>query len=184
MGAGVRIALVMSDPIPPPAAPGSMPVAVFDIDGVLADVRHRLRHVRSKPKDWQAFFADAVRDEPHPQGLALLREMARDHDVLLLTGRPEHTRPQTQAWLESYGLGAYPVHMRPVGDRRPAAVVKRQFLRDLARTCTIALVVDDDPVVVGILREAGFEVHHAEWEQRAEQEQAALLEVQEVEGRS
>lgn len=180
----MRIALVMSDPILPPPAPGSMPVVVFDIDGVLADVRHRLRHVRAKPKDWPAFFAAAVRDEPHPQGLALLRELARDHDVLLLTGRPEHTRPQTQAWLESHGVGGYPLRMRPAGDRRPAAVVKRQVLRDLARTRTVALVVDDDPVVVETLRAAGFDVHHAEWERRAEQEQAALLEAQEVEGRS
>ncbi|HWH31395.1 MAG TPA: hypothetical protein VNU01_01855 [Egibacteraceae bacterium] len=174
----------MSEPIRPAAAPEPAPVAVFDIDGVLADVRHRLCHVRAKPKDWQAFFAAAVRDQPHPQGLALLREMARDHDVLLLTGRPEHTRPQTQAWLESHGVGSYPLHMRPAGDRRPAAVVKRQFLRGLVRTRAVALVVDDDPVVVETLRAAGFDVHHADWERRAEQEQAALLEAQEVDGRS
>lgn len=40
--------------------PGSLgarkPLAVFDIDGVLADVRHRLPHVQGRPKDWDAFF--------------------------------------------------------------------------------------------------------------------------------
>ena len=32
------------------------PLAIVDIDGVVADVRHRLVHVQSRPKDWDAFF--------------------------------------------------------------------------------------------------------------------------------
>ena len=38
-------------------------IAVFDIDGVLADARHREHHVSGRPKDWDAFFA-AVGDDP------------------------------------------------------------------------------------------------------------------------
>ena len=170
----------MSDPIPPDSAP----VAVFDIDGVLADVRHRLVHVRAKPKNWKAFFAEAVRDEPHPEGVALAREFAREHDLLFLTGRPEHTRRQTQSWLETHGFGGHPLHMRPGGDYRPAAQVKLRFLQTLARDRRIAIVVDDDAIVVRTLRDAGFPVRHAEWERRAEEEQAALLEAQESDGRT
>lgn len=174
----------MSDPVLPAAEPASPPLAVFDIDGVLADVRHRLVHVRVKPKNWKAFFAEAVRDEPHAEGLTLARELSRDHDLLFLTGRPEHTRPQTQSWLDAHGLGGHPLHMRPGGDYRPAAQVKLGVLRRLARERTVAVVVDDDPIVVQTLREAGFEVRHAEWERRAEEEQAALLQAQESDGRT
>ncbi len=49
------------------------PLAVFDVDGVLADVRHRLRHVERRPKDWDAFFSAAVDDPPLAQGVALAR---------------------------------------------------------------------------------------------------------------
>ena len=160
------------------------PVAVFDIDGVLADVRHRLVHVRSKPKNWKAFFAEAVRDQPHPEGLALARRYAAGHDLLFLTGRPEHTRRQTQQWLEAQGLGGLPLRMRPGGDYRSAAQVKLRFLQKLAKERAIAVVVDDDPVVVKTLRDAGFPVLHAEWERRAEEEQAALLAAQETDGRT
>ena len=38
-------------------------VAVVDIDGVVADVRHRLHHVADRPKDWRSFFAAAADDE-------------------------------------------------------------------------------------------------------------------------
>ena len=47
------------------------PLAVFDIDGVLADVSHRLPFVARRPKDWDAFFAAAVDDPPFAQGVAL-----------------------------------------------------------------------------------------------------------------
>ncbi len=49
----------------PPRGTAALPsVAVFDIDGVLADVRHRLHHVAARPKDWDAFFGAAPQD-PH-----------------------------------------------------------------------------------------------------------------------
>ena len=37
-------------------------LAVFDIDGVLADVRHRLHHLQARPQRWEAFFLAADRD--------------------------------------------------------------------------------------------------------------------------
>ena len=36
------------------------PLAIVDIDGVVADVRHRLHHLDRRPKNWSAFFAAAV----------------------------------------------------------------------------------------------------------------------------
>ena len=28
---------------------------IFDIDGTLLDISHRLRHIKQKPKNWKAF---------------------------------------------------------------------------------------------------------------------------------
>lgn len=160
------------------------PLAIVDIDGVVADVRHRLRHVQGRPKDWDAFFAAAPHDPPHAEGIQLVRELAADHEVVFLTGRPSRLRGDTEAWLDRHGLGGHRVVMRPDGERRPAAQVKLRLLSELARGRDVDVVVDDDPVVLAALEDAGFRTIHADWEGRSPEGQAALLTAQEVEGRT
>ena len=50
-----------------------VPFAVFDVDGVVADVAHRLHHVARRPKDWRRFFAAAPKDPPLAVGIDLAR---------------------------------------------------------------------------------------------------------------
>ncbi|MDP1878220.1 MAG: hypothetical protein Q8M17_11755, partial [Actinomycetota bacterium] len=64
-------------------------IAIFDIDGVLADARHREHHLDSRPRDWDRFFAEVSSDAPIDQGLRLLLEASAEHSVILLSGRPE-----------------------------------------------------------------------------------------------
>ena len=54
--------------VPEPTQIPARPIAVLDIDGVLADVRHRLHHLDKRPKDWAAFFAAAGRDPAAARG--------------------------------------------------------------------------------------------------------------------
>jgi phosphatidate phosphatase APP1 len=145
-----------------PAAP-QRPLAVVDIDGVVADVRHRLHLVEGRPKRWEEFFAAAADDPPLPTGVALVRELAADHDVLWLTGRPERTRRATQTWLAAQRLPAGPLLMRAARDFRPARVTKREALRRLRGTREVGVVLDDDPEVVALLRADGFPVRLADW---------------------
>lgn len=160
------------------------PLAVVDLDGVVADVRHRLHHVEERPKDWDAFFAMAGHDPPHDEGLAVVRHLARDHEVVFLTGRPERLRGATGHWLERHGLGEHRLVMRPGGDRRPAAQVKLGLLRKLAEGREVAVVVDDDPVVVAAMHEAGYPTLHATWESRSGDHERALRTAQEAEGKT
>ena len=160
------------------------PLAIVDLDGVVADVRHRLKYVERRPKDWKRFFAAAVRDEPHPEGLAVVRRLEEDHEVVYLTGRPGHLRDDTLAWLDRHGIGGHELRMRPAGDRRPARQVKLAELRTLAEGRRVGIVVDDDDDVVAAMREAGYPVLHADWERRALADDEALRTAQEVEGRT
>ena len=139
------------------------PLAVFDVDGVLADVRHRLHHVESRPKDWDAFFAAAVDDPPLPQGVALAQESAKDCEVVYVTGRPERCRADTLEWFARHGLPEGELSMRRTGDRRPARLTKPQLLTRLARGRTVAVVVDDDLQVCRAYEAAGFRVLRADW---------------------
>lgn len=160
------------------------PLAIIDIDGVVADVRHRLVHVERRPKDWDAFFAAARDDPPHDEGVALVRKLAADHDVVFLTGRPVRYRRATERWLDRHGLGGHRLVMRPGGVRRPAAQVKVELLADLAADRRVAIVVDDDAAVVAAMRAAGHPTLHADWEALDPDERRALFDAQEVEGRS
>ena len=155
-------------------------MAVIDIDGVLADVGHRLHFLRRRPKDWNGFFSAARTDPPHPEGLALAAELASGHEIVLLTGRPERCRADTEAWLAEQGVEHELLVMRPSGDRRPAAEVKVGLLRVLARGREVALVVDDDARVVDAMEGAGYRAHLAEWGRPSE----SLRRAQEVEGRT
>jgi hypothetical protein len=139
------------------------PVAVFDIDGVLADVRHRLHLVDGRRKDWDGFFAAAAQDPPLAEGVQLARASAEDCDVVYLTGRPEHCRADTLAWLDRHGLPPGPLSMRRGRDFRPSRVAKLEQLRRLARRRTVAVAVDDDVQVCDAYERAGFRVLRAGW---------------------
>jgi phosphoglycolate phosphatase-like HAD superfamily hydrolase len=138
-------------------------LAVFDVDGVVADVRHRLHYLNRQPKNWGRFFAAAHRDPPLRDGIDLAREYAKDHVLVWLTGRPEHLRDVTVDWLARQDLPTELLFMRPSGDRRPARDFKATQLTRLAREGEIAVVVDDDPEVVARLRERGWPVRLADW---------------------
>ena len=120
------------------------PLAVFDVDGVLADVRHRLHHLESRPKDWDGFFRDARRDPPLEQGVALCQESAKDCEVVYVTGRPERCRRDTLDWFRAQGLPEGELSMRNERDRRPARMAKLDLLRRISTGRTVAVVVDDD----------------------------------------
>lgn len=153
-------------------------VAVVDIDGVLADVRHRLHHVRSSPKDWAAFFAAAPHDPLLEEGRDVVSRLAEVYDVVYLSGRPEHCRDDTLAWFERHDLPAGSLLLRPRGDRRPARLVKVEILDRLSEDRRVVVLVDDDPQVLEAARKAGYDVLPANWMP----EDQTLRRAQEVEG--
>ena len=160
------------------------PLAVFDVDGVLADVRHRLHHLEGRPKRWDAFFGAALDDPPLAEGLALAAEAALECEVVYVTGRPERCRADTLAWFARHGLPAGALHMRSDSDRSPAAVGKPRWLAEAARDRVVAFVVDDDPAVCDAYEAAGHRVLRATWMTRSPGTDARLTAAQESEGRT
>ncbi len=162
-------------------------VAVFDVDGVLADVRHRLHHVERSPKDWPAFFAAMDDDAPLEVGIALaLDQSGAGHEIVYLTGRNESYRALTVAWLSRHGLPEGRLVMRRDSDRRPARLFKPDALRRIGSASRVVAVVDDDEAVVAVLRRDGWPVLHATWmtQDASTAEQQSLFDAQEVDGRS
>jgi len=155
-------------------------IAVIDIDGVLADVRHRLRHVSKRPKNWRAFFDAADEDPLLEEGAETVRSLAEVYDIVYLSGRPERLREVTETWFRRHDLPPGPLMLRPHDDFRPSSVFKVQALRRLAKDRTVVVLVDDDPRVLHDARQAGFDVLPATWMG----EHSALREAQERDGRT
>ena len=159
---------------------GPRPLAVVDIDGVLADVRHRLHHLERRPKDWRGFFAAAPQDPLLEVGRTTVQQLAEVCEVVYLSGRPEHCRPDTESWFARHALPSGELLLRPRGDSRPAKDVKVEVLRRLRRRAPVSVVVDDDPAVLEAVRAAGFDVLPATWMGEA----PVLHEAQENDGRT
>jgi hypothetical protein len=93
-----------------------MKLVIWDIDGTLANCEHRLGYVRSKPKNWAAFEAGIPHDTVLEKPAFLYRMMVQNPNitVILLTGRNETSRPETEKWLADNDLGGYDkLHMKP-----------------------------------------------------------------------
>ncbi|HTZ45111.1 MAG TPA: hypothetical protein VMB79_14730 [Jatrophihabitans sp.] len=157
-----------------------MGIAVFDIDGVVADVRHRVHHVERHPKDWHSFFTAADGDLPSAEGVSWALRAAAEHELVWLTGRPEWLRPVTAAWLARHGLPAERLLMRGNRDYRPASEYKVEELGNLAAHENIVVFVDDDPAVVRAAARAGHTASLATWLPRG----AAFADAQDRAGRT
>ena len=138
-------------------------IAVIDVDGVVADVRHRLPLLRRHPPRWDLFFAAADGDPLLEVGAELVTKLAEEHTVVWLSGRPERLRAVTEDWLARHDLPDGRLELRRPRDYRPARLMKLERILLLARDATVAAVVDDDPDVVATLTQAGYPAVLAEW---------------------
>ena len=123
------------------------PIAIVDIDGTIADVRHRLHHIQGPGrKNWKAFFEAMDHDTPIPDMIRQVHELESDHEIIVVTGRPEHYRRRTEKWLKENGIRYARLFMRPDGDHRPDYTVKAEVLREYP-IGRVALAIDDrEPV--------------------------------------
>lgn len=134
---------------------------VFDVDGTIADIGHRLHHLRKDPPDWEAFHDAAGLDVKKP-GIVALLNMARasGHRITLVTGRWERDRKLLETWLAWNLIWYDDLYMR---DRDgPDHLVKEGILLEhLARPyglSHILFVVDDRDSVVDMWRSHGLTV--------------------------
>lgn len=142
---------------------------VFDIDGTLANIEHRLHHIKTKPKNWDAFDAGIKDDKVNSPVARMYWAMANmGHTIVIATGRNERNRAETEAWLrKKIGSEWKTLYMRSEDDRRDDTIVKREMLdkivRDYGRKPDA--VFEDRPRVVQMWRNEGvfvFDVYQGQ----------------------
>lgn len=136
-------------------------VIIVDIDGTIADATHRLHYIKTKPKDWKAFFRESINDPIYEDVHWLVNTLIDSgNKILFVTARPENEREQTVKWLhETAGMeNKYEkLYMRYPGDYRDDWVVKRDILSDIRNDgYDPFLALDDRDGVVSMWRSEGL----------------------------
>lgn len=134
------------------------PCYIFDIDGTLADNKHRTHHLESKPKDWDAYHKGVELDGVFKHVAQIARSLADTGEIVYCSGRHDGQREITQLWLQDVaGLPCYGLYMRKEGDHRPDHVIKLELLAEIrADGYEPVMAFDDRNSVVKMWRDAGI----------------------------
>ena len=132
-------------------------IYIFDIDGTLADLSHRLHFITGEKKDWTGFYAAADGDKLIPEVVQIAIALRHNnHKIIYSTGRSEEIRDLTEEWLEYAGLPCGEVFMRREGDHREDSVVKAELLDAIIEMFgSVAGVFEDRQQVVDMYRARG-----------------------------
>jgi hypothetical protein len=120
---------------------------IFDLDGTFAFLGDR------SPYDASRSEGDEINAAVHFVYEAI-RAGKPETAVLLVSGREERWRPQTERWLARHNVVYDALYLRPSGDRRKDTVVKREiFERHIAGQFTVLVVFEDRDQVVRMWRD-------------------------------
>jgi predicted kinase len=135
---------------PPIAHNPSLPDAIIvDMDGTLSLLNGR------SPYD----AATCDRDPANQPVLDTVLMWQKSIKVIIMSGRTDDCRPQTEKWLAQYGVEPVGIFMRATGDQRKDAIIKKElFDRHVQDQYNIKFVLDDRNQVVQMWRSIGLTV--------------------------
>ena len=115
-------------------------IIICDLDGTLADDRHRRKYLIRRPKAYNRYHAESRADTIVTPVARLLRAYeAVGYRIAIWTGRPECYRDPTEEWLGKHDIPYHALRMRADGDYRDVNDVKDEWLRALPHRPTFAL---------------------------------------------
>lgn len=137
-------------------------VVIFDLDGTLADGRHRL-HLLPKQdyhltESWTEFNLAAKDDLPLWDNIELCNTLAQRYHLIILSGRSDVAREITKEWLTQHQVQYHELVMRKQSDNRKDTEIKEEFLRTVGFD-RIMCAFDDLPHVAYHLRGLGLTCH-------------------------
>ncbi len=131
---------------------------IFDIDGTIADNKHRTHHLEKKPKDWDSYHEGVESDGVFEHILQLYISLEKDFQIVFCSGRHDGQRRVTSEFLIKNGFhSSSGLYMRKEGDHRPDYVIKLELLAQIrADGFEPIMAFDDRNSVVKMWREAGI----------------------------
>lgn len=109
-------------------------------------------------KDWHGFFKATVDDSPKQQVIDFVNSKATTHSIVLVSGRPDTYREETEQWLKDHMVTYQTLIMRKGGDSREDTIIKKEILDTYFKKDNIELVVDDRPRIIRMWQAEGLKV--------------------------
>jgi hypothetical protein len=137
------------------------PLYIFDIDGTITDVTHRLHYLDSN--NWDAFYDAVLDDKPYWDVIDLLVDLSMLNDIWFFTGRRESCRVDTVKWICKYmpyfaKKNKINITMRPNNNTIQDYKLKQEMLDNMLLVDVNRLVgvFDDRQQVVDMWRSNGI----------------------------
>lgn len=137
---------------------------IFDLDGTLRDLTHRLHFIKNGNRDYDSFFAACDKDEPIWETIEVLVDHVNSgrHRVEIWSGASDACMGKTKVWLDKYitpklnGVKASELikHMRESGDHTRDEILKENWLKQ--EPVYPDIVYDDRARVVFMWRKNGI----------------------------
>lgn len=130
---------------------------LVDLDGTLALTGHRHHFVAGEDKNWKAFFAACVDDQPNDDVIQVVRMLSISYPITVVTGRSAEVMDQTISWLHQYGVPYADIIMRAEGDYTPDHELKQRWAIEYNwNRDSILCVLEDRDQVVKMWRSLGL----------------------------
>lgn len=133
---------------------------IVDIDGTIANCEHRLKYVKTKPRQWKKFLDEAINDTPYTDIIWLVKTLkAAGCSIVFLTARSEDEKATTKKWIKEIAkIEDYDgLYMRESGDFRDDSVIKLELLENVRNDGHVPfMILDDRNRVVEMWRNAGI----------------------------
>jgi predicted kinase len=137
-------------PVSPPKYNPKLPDAIIvDMDGTLALLNGR--------HPYDASTCD--RDLPNLPVLETVRKWQADTTIIIVSGREDRFKSQTEAWLQQHDIQYAALYMRETQDLRNDAIIKAEIYQQYIENCyNIRFILDDRNRVVEMWRKLGLTV--------------------------
>jgi hypothetical protein len=128
-----------------------------DLDGTIANIEHRLHHIRGAEKDWDKFFEACSGDSPIDDVVQVIRMLSVSYPITIVTSRSDVVLERTQRWLHQHGIPYKDLYMRVEGDHTPDYKLKKFWAEaNIWTKETVLCVFEDRDSVVEMWRGLGI----------------------------
>lgn len=140
---------------------------IFDIDGTLADNRHRRDLIPDKKywdldHMWDDYNKACVDDEPVAAIVNILMAIQSNplSEVIFVTARSERSYKETIGWLQRNipNVEHRQLYMRRNGDNRPSREIKEEIFGEISNFMNIVAAFEDLPQIAEHLTEKGYNI--------------------------
>jgi predicted kinase len=137
-----------------------MKTIIFDVDGTLSNLDHRLHYVQDGNRDWNSFFREMDEDLPVKPIVWLNQifwDLGESVKVIIVSARPEDYREVTEKWFKENNIFYDKFYMRRANDMRKDSIVKAEILQQILDDGYEPFIaIDDRDQVVEMWRSHGI----------------------------